>query len=53
VVNFAIKENPTTGYQLIVDNSTIQAVFLYDSRYEAYKNYLKNNVVGAGGTRIF
>ena len=52
VVYFSIKENPSTGYKLIVDQITSE-VFQYDSRYEPYVNYLTTPIVGAGGTRVF
>ena len=53
-VYLQLKTNPSTGYSLIVDNSTINDVFTYDSLYQPYKNYLTEyKLLGAGGTQLF
>lgn len=49
---FSFRENPTTGYQIIVDNSTVNGVFSYvESKYVQDK--APAGYVGVPGTVYF
>merc|ERR1712232_1235446 len=48
----SIKENPSTGFTLIVDDSNTD-IYSMESRYEPFENFVVHPLAGAGGVRIF